>query len=361
MRTHVMTLLEHINRARFEIALAAPPAMEKDLLRPSMRGVEFHPLELTDSGGPLGLVYRSVQLASLLRHGHFDILHAHGLRATTASGLGGAGAPARVATLHNPLSGLNPVARPLVAYAFKAQARCIAPSEALRPELLSLGVARDQICLIPNGVSPARRPPSEVDAQCAALRITREKRLVVIPVRFLPADARAVLDLTASVQSSAPDVQVVMAGVGSQGFPLDKLRPDLEQAGAVFTGYVPDLRALFAAACTVVVMQPPLALPLTVLEAMAEAAPIVATSGKELEEVILDGTTGCLAPAGDWIGLSQRILHLLENPQERERIGAAARERVLQQFSDRVSVRKLEALYDEIIEQLTGGAERAPV
>ncbi len=361
MRTHVITLLKHIDRSRFEIALAAPSNMERDLLGPCSRDVEFYPLELAESGGPLGLVYRSVQLSTLLRQSRFDILHSHGLRATTASGLGGAAAPARIATLHNPLSGFSSVARPLVSYAFKAQTHCIALSDALKRDILALGVPCDQVCVIPNGVGAGRRTRAEAQSQLASLGLDNSERLILVCARFLPSDIAALSALVDAVHRYAQPLRLVVCGVGQQDGALAQARAEFHERGVVITGYVPDLRALFSAAYAVVVMQPPIALPLTVLEAMAEAVPVVACAGGEMEEVILDGTTGYLLPPGDWDAMAERIAWLLEYPDERERVGAAARDRIVTQFSDRVSVRKLEALYDEVAGQLTGGAERAAV
>ena len=63
-------------------------------------------------------------------------------------------------------------------------------------------------------------------------------------------------------------------------------------------------------------------------EAMANARPVVATRVGGLADAIEDGITGVLVPPGDIAALREAIERLLGDPEERERLGAAARERI---------------------------------
>jgi glycosyltransferase involved in cell wall biosynthesis len=85
--------------------------------------------------------------------------------------------------------------------------------------------------------------------------------------------------------------------------------------------------------------------PNTVLEAMAAALPVVATSVGGTPELVVEGTTGLLAPPRSPAALAERIVDLLRDPARARAMGAAGRARVAAEFSTRRMVEAHEALY----------------
>jgi glycosyltransferase involved in cell wall biosynthesis len=69
------------------------------------------------------------------------------------------------------------------------------------------------------------------------------------------------------------------------------------------------------------------------VEAMAAGTPVVATRSGGVVETVRDQETGFLVEKNDCSALAERILMLLENDPLRERMGRAARERVLENFN----------------------------
>ena len=69
-------------------------------------------------------------------------------------------------------------------------------------------------------------------------------------------------------------------------------------------------------------------MPNAVLEAMSHGLPVIATAVQGVDEIIRDGENGLLVPVEDPIMLSDAILRLLKNPDERRRLGSAARETI---------------------------------
>ncbi|HEY1854919.1 MAG TPA: glycosyltransferase family 4 protein [Solirubrobacterales bacterium] len=81
------------------------------------------------------------------------------------------------------------------------------------------------------------------------------------------------------------------------------------------------------------------------LEAAAAAKPVLASASGGLPDVVVDGETGLLLPAGDAEALSVAMARLFANPAERERMGAAARQRVGTVFSPEAVVPRFEQAY----------------
>src|SRR5207253_4803792 len=69
---------------------------------------------------------------------------------------------------------------------------------------------------------------------------------------------------------------------------------------------------------------------LVLLEAMAAGRPIVASRVATIPEVVLDGETGLLVPAGDPLALADALAHLAQQPALAARMGEAGRERLRQ-------------------------------
>lgn len=85
------------------------------------------------------------------------------------------------------------------------------------------------------------------------------------------------------------------------------------------------------------------------LEAMAMGRPIVASRIGGLPDIVADGETGFLVPPGDSITLREAIQRLLDDPSLRERMGAMAKQRVVE-FQARTVVPRIEQVYQEVLD-----------
>jgi glycosyltransferase involved in cell wall biosynthesis len=86
-------------------------------------------------------------------------------------------------------------------------------------------------------------------------------------------------------------------------------------------------------------------LPIALLEAMATGLPVVSTNIYGIPEAVHDGNTGLLTEAGDSGALAAKIIELSRDSARRARLGANAREFVLQNFDERVAARTVLAHY----------------
>lgn len=91
-----------------------------------------------------------------------------------------------------------------------------------------------------------------------------------------------------------------------------------------------------------------------ILEAMACGKPVVATNVGGNPEAVLDRVTGLLIPSGDPIILASTCELLLTDPQQRQAMGIAARQRVMQDFSLQHMVQQYENLYSRLFSRSKG-------
>ena len=89
---------------------------------------------------------------------------------------------------------------------------------------------------------------------------------------------------------------------------------------------------------------------ITLLEAMAKAKPIVAFDVKGVDEAIVTHETGFLVPFGNVEEFANKVKLLLESPELALRMGKSGFERVNTEFDIRSNIKKLEALYESLLE-----------
>jgi glycosyltransferase involved in cell wall biosynthesis len=85
--------------------------------------------------------------------------------------------------------------------------------------------------------------------------------------------------------------------------------------------------------------------PLTVFETMAAGRPIVATDADGLLDVLTDGRDARIVPKRNARALADAIVYLIDHPEERARLAAAARV-TSREYDIATFVRKMEQLYE---------------
>ncbi|MBD3161741.1 MAG: glycosyltransferase [Candidatus Eisenbacteria bacterium] len=87
-------------------------------------------------------------------------------------------------------------------------------------------------------------------------------------------------------------------------------------------------------------------LPNVLLEAMASGLACVGSNVASIPEVIADGETGLLVESGDVAALAAALERLLEDPALRARLGAAAVERIREEYARPIAMQRL---YDLLV------------
>lgn len=118
----------------------------------------------------------------------------------------------------------------------------------------------------------------------------------------------------------------------------------------VLLGFREDIDTVYGAADVVAVPSTrPDPLPNAALEAAAAGCCVVASDHGGLPEILTDGHTGVLVPAGDPAALARTLGALRHDPARRERLGAAAARDVRARFAPARLGHRTQALYDEIL------------
>ncbi len=138
----------------------------------------------------------------------------------------------------------------------------------------------------------------------------------------------------------------MIAGSGPQESELRELG-----VGARFLGEREDVANLMAAADGFVQSSLVEGLPMALLEAASSGLPCVAADTGGVNEIVLNERTGYLVPVGDVAALAAAMSRLMGlTASERQRMGKAAREHVVDHFDLRVVISRWEKLYQELLE-----------
>ena len=91
-------------------------------------------------------------------------------------------------------------------------------------------------------------------------------------------------------------------------------------------------------------------LPTVLMEAGGCARPVIASDVGGIGDIVADGETGLLVPAGDEQRLASAILRLLDEPQFATQLGLAGRKRMERLFEARIWAANLRSVYERAIE-----------
>ena len=209
---------------------------------------------------------------------------------------------------------------------------------------------------IPRGVDTAKFSPSVPPRLRLRERlgIPADATMVSSVAALLPVKGHPVLILAAA---SVPGAHLVLAGAGEESEYGQSLRGQAKRLGAAdrvhFVGRVDDVAALLAEtdifALATRAHGHEEGCPVALLEAMAAGRACIATDVAGSRDIIVNGQSGILVPAGDALALGQSIERLASAPGDRRRFGHAALTRILERYTIDHEVRAHEAMYAEAL------------
>nr|WP_242464689.1 glycosyltransferase family 4 protein [Halorhodospira abdelmalekii] len=181
-------------------------------------------------------------------------------------------------------------------------------------------------------------PPGAPVIGCVA-RLKKRKGIVELIRAFeqLPAALNAYLVLVGRVEYAAI-TQAAAASPAADRIRLTGFRRDAPQIAGAFTiKTLPSLRRE--------------GLPRAVIEAMAQGIPAVVSDSGGNPELVEEGVSGRVTPAGDIEALRAALEQLLADPRLRRRMGVAAERRIRDHFTVERTAEETLALYRAVLQR----------
>ena len=360
--------LAFLARSGFDVRLITSPGPHLDAVRRE-QGVECLAVPILREIRPLADIVSLLRLTRLLRRIRPTVVNAStpkaGLLGMLAATL--AGVPIRLYTLRGlRLETTGGLKRTFLTLGEKMTALCahrIVPvSPSLQRRYIEHRLApRRKIFLLgagsSNGIDCARfRPPhasENLDLVRADLDLQNGRSVIGFVGRLVK--DKGIEDLVRAfdqlVLERFPGSQLLLVGDFETGDQLDgrardflATRPEVRIAG-----FLTDTASAYRVMDVLAFPSYREGLPNVPLEAAATALPVVGYAATGTVDAVEDGVTGLLVPIGDWRALGEALCRYLEDSDVRHRHGAAARQRVIELFSQEKVWRSWRDLYCDLL------------
>jgi len=295
-----------------------------------------------------------LRLIKLIKREKVDILHTYLFYSNIAGRIAGtiAGVPVIISSERSTSEWKNIIHKTIELLTDFMVDKTIANSQAVKKSLINdVGLSGKKIDVIPNGIN-LENYDKKIDTgkKKKQLGLTPSKKIVGTVTRLHPEKApQDFVRAAATLKKKFPDVQFIMVGDGRMRTKLESMVSELGlKEDFVFTGVRDDVSEIIQVMDVFALTSLWEGMPGVVLEAMAWSKPVVATNVGGTPEVVDDGATGFLVPAGDADAAAQATLFLLQNSEKAREMGGEGRRKVESNFALNDMVKQTESLYDKL-------------
>jgi glycosyltransferase involved in cell wall biosynthesis len=348
--THVLSLARFLDKNRYQLTVVLPAHLaqcQQDFLK---TGAHVVLLPMRKFFWPLSSI---ITFFRLVNQAKMELVHIHsqemGLTARPLAWLAGARAifytPQTIDIRQTRWSGLYIFLERTLARITKA---VISVNERDRSRLVHWGIPARKVAMVPNGIDPAAvnlKPDRQ--ALFSAMGID-DRQPLVMQVGRLSAQKNPhdFIEGAILVLRQVPQVQFALIGEGPlEQEVLEQVRSLGLENSVHLLGWQPEASCLMAAANVVTLTSLWEGMPYSLLEAMAQCKPVVATSVNGCAEIVEDGVTGYLVAPQDPTAWAERVISLLRNPVLADKLGQAGRQRLQEKFSVHRMIHQLDGLY----------------
>jgi len=358
----VMGLTLELIRAGHRAELLCDPA-GRLMERAQAAGIQCHALRIRNSID----VASGLRLRALLARESYDVLHFHTARAHALAPYARGCAHAVIVTRRMDYAPTRLFASWLYN---RAVDRVVAISKGVAAALVTAGVGRERITVIPSGVdcehfaprgSPGRQKaraalgllPADIAIGTVGSLVERKGHRVLVDAMALACG----LEPESAASDARPGrLRCFIAGAGPLHTTLAaQIRRHGLDDSVRMMGALKDPRSLLWALDIFIMPSLHEGLGVAALEAMACGLPVVASEIGGLREVVEDGRTGFLVAPGDVRALAGALRSLAHAGQYRIAMGAAARQRAVASFRMELMARRTLELYSQTLKMRTEG------
>ena len=361
---HVIHLSSGLVGHGFETRLVVGKTDERegdflDLAHARGVNLEVFP-ELGRNIRPLNDLRALIRLYGIMRRNKPSIVHTHTAKAGALGRLAArwARVPVVVHTYHGHV--LSGYFHPLVAGLFRGVERSLAPatdvlltvSQSVKDDLVGMRIApSNRVRVLPLGLDleplvgavPSGGLKKEANWPAESRVVGIVGRLVAIK------DLDTFLDAALAVMSTCDDVRFAIVGDGEERLRLEERARLILGNRVHFFGWRKDTRAVLGDLDLVVNTSLNEGTPVALIEALAAARPVVATSVGGTPDLLEGGRFGALVPARSARETAQAIVRALDSRDASHRMAAEGQSWVLKRYSVTRLLDDMAALYRDLL------------
>lgn len=232
-------------------------------------------------------------------------------------------------------------------------------TDALGERMVQLGVGPSKLVTVPNGVHVDRFTPRDRDRDLESALGLQGKTVIGYVGGFVVYEGlELLLQAAADLRRERDDFHVLLVGDGAHQRKVLAAAKELGLDESILTmpGRVPHEEVERYLSLVDITPFPRLPLPVCELispikpfEAMAMHKAVVVSDVAALTEIVTDGVTGRSFAKGDAADLARVLRELLDDPEQRERLGVAAREWVVAERDWSAISARIDQTYRELL------------
>ena len=231
--------------------------------------------------------------------------------------------------------------------------KVIAVSPQIRAELLRSGVPEGKIALVYNAIVAENYVPGSYEPDSVRRRFNLPPSAILIGNvgRLSPEKGQKDFLLAAEMLCrTTENVYFILVGDGGDRQELQHFAEQHNIADRVFfTGHVEDVRPIYQDLDYVALTSHTEGFPNVVLESLCMDTPVLATDVGGVGDIIFNNTTGLLIPPHAPEAIYKGLLDLIHHPQNSQKMAAAGKKRVQENFLFAKRVAAVETIYREVV------------
>ena len=237
-------------------------------------------------------------------------------------------------------------------YLMKRVRKSVVLNEPLKEKLIEKGIEEGKLEVIPNGVNVDDFNLSKEEIERVKEKYELNETTVMFSGTVTPRKGVEYLVRAAEILKENNVLFLIVGNTNLDREYANKVMDYAKQRNLKvrFTGFVPyeDLKALYSACDIFVLPSFEEGHGITLTEAMASGKPLIGTKVGGIPAQIKDGWNGFLVEPGNEKQLAEKIRYLIDNPEERERMGENSRKLAREEFGWKKIAKRYFKVYEEV-------------